>query len=417
MAHSLSPSSVSQKRIATRPWFWFALLVLAVAGAIVAVMKFGQAQQPAERSGKQGFDPNRPTPVLIAAAQTRDVNVYLNGLGSVTPVNSVTVRTQVDGQLMRIAFKEGQTVRAGDLLAEIDPRPLQAQLAQYEGQLARDQALLKNAEVDLERYSTLLAQDSIAKQQVDTQEALVRQYQGTVRSDQGQIQATRLQLSYARITAPIGGRVGLKQVDAGNLVKTSDSNGIVVITQLQPITAVFSLPEDNLPGVMKHLQSGEKLPVDAFNRERSVQLASGSLLTVDNQIDAATGTIKLKAQFSNQDNALFANQFVNVRMLVDVKRGATVVPAAAVQRGSQGTYVYVVADDQTVSVKRVRAGAADGDFVTIEEGVAPGEKVVVDGTDKLREGAKVQVATREGTGTPPAGAGEARQHRRRKQQD
>lgn len=231
-----------------RPWLWLVLLLLVGAGAVVAFMRFGQAQQQGERSGRSDFDPNRPTPVLVASAQTRDVNVYLNGLGSVTPVNSVTVRTQVNGQLMRIAFKEGQTVRAGDLLAEIDPRPLQAQLAQYQGQLARDEALLKNAQVDLERYHTLLGQDSIAEQQVATQEALVRQYQGTVKSDQGQVQATRVQLDYTRITAPIGGRVGLKQVDAGNLVQTSDANGIVVITQLQPITAVFSLPEDNLPG-------------------------------------------------------------------------------------------------------------------------------------------------------------------------
>lgn len=402
-----------------RPWLWLVLLLLVGAGAVVAFMRFGQAQQQGERSGRRDFDPNRPTPVLVASAQTRDVNVYLNGLGSVTPVNSVTVRTQVNGQLMRIAFKEGQTVRAGELLAEIDPRPLQAQLAQYQGQLARDEALLKNAQVDLERYRTLLGQDSIAEQQVATQEALVRQYQGTVKSDQGQVQATRVQLDYTRITAPIGGRVGLKQVDAGNLVQTSDANGIVVITQLQPITAVFSLPEDNLPGVMKRLQSGEKLPVDAFNRERSAQLASGSLLTVDNQIDATTGTIKLKAQFPNQDNALFANQFVNIRMLIDVKQGATVVPTAAVQRGSQGTYVYVMTDDQTVSVRKVKTGTVEGDVVAIDDGIKPGENVVVDGTDKLREGAKVQVATRDAAGTPAAAPaadanGQARPHRRRK---
>lgn len=421
----MDSSSVSKKRLAARPWLWLVLLLLVAVAAVVAFMKFGQAQQQEERGGRRGFDPNRPTPVLVATAQTRDVNVYLNGLGSITPLNSVIVRTQVDGQLMRIAFKEGQTVRAGDLLAEIDPRPLQAQLAQYEGQLARDEALLKNAEVDLERYRTLLGQDSIAKQQVDTQEALVRQYQGTVKADQGQIQATRVQLAYTRITAPITGRVGLKQVDAGNLVQTSDTNGIVVITQLQPITAVFSLPEDNLPGIMKRLQSGEKLPVEAFNRERSAQLASGSLLTVDNQIDATTGTIKLKAQFPNQDNALFANQFVNIRMLIDVKQGATVVPTAAVQRGSQGTYVYVVADDQTVSVRPVKTGAVEADVVAIENGIKPGEKVVVDGTDKLREGAKVQVASRDAAGGPatapaaPAApaSGQERPNRRRRQQD
>lgn len=419
----MNPLPASTKRFYARPWFWLALLAL-IAAAIVVFMRFGQAQTQPGRGGRQGVDPNRPTPVVVAAAQTRDVNVYLSGLGTVTPVNSVTVRTQVDGQLMRIAFKEGQSVRAGDLLAEIDPRPLEAQLMQYEGQLARDQALLKNAQVDLERYRTLLGQDSIAEQQVATQEALVHQYQGTVKSDQGQVQATQQQLSYTRITSPIGGRVGLKQIDAGNLVHSADSNGIAVVTQLQPITAVFSLPEDTLPAVVKRLQAGESLPVEAFNRERSTLLASGTLLTVDNQIDPATGTIKLKAQFPNQDNALFANQFVNIRMLIDVKRAATVVPSAAVQRGSKGSYVYAVADDQTVSVKLVKTGTTEGDVVPIESGLSPGERVVVDGTDKLREGAKVQVANRDeakpstakpSTANQPAD-GQPRDHRRNRPQ-
>jgi len=273
--------------------------------------------------------------------------------------------------------------------------------AQAQGQMAKDRALLKNAQVDLERYRTLLAQDSIAKQQVDTQESLVHQYEATLQADQAAIDNANLQLTYSRVTAPISGRVGLRQVDPGNIVHASDANGIVVITELQPITVLYPIPEDNVPQIMKRMASGEPVAVDAWDRDQKTKLASGKLLTVDNQIDTATGTVKLRAEFPNTDFALFPNQFVNVRMLVQTLNDATLVPSAAIQRGAPGTFVYIVKNDQTVSVSPVRVGPVQGETTAITSGVSPGDMVVVDGTDKLREGAKVELTTREGQAVAP----------------
>ena len=392
-----------------RIWLWGIALCL-VAGAGGGYYYYSQkngAPAAAEAPGKGGKGakggPGGVVPVVAAAATTADVGVVLDALGSVTPVSTVTVRSRVDGQLMKILFKEGQVVREGELLAEIDPRTYQVQLATAEAQSARDQALLKNSMIDLERYRTLFKQDSIAKQQLDTQESVVRQAEATVKIDQAAIDSARLQLTYCRITAPVAGRVGLRQVDLGNIVRAGDANGLVVITQLQPITVVFSIPEDSLPPVMKKLRAGEKLAANAFDRGGKTQLASGMLLTADNQIDPATGTVKLKAQFPNEDQSLFPSQFVNIKLMVDVKRGATVVPAAAVQRGTPGTFVYAVnAETKTVSVRKVQLGPTQGETVAVESGIEPGTLVVVDGADKLREGAAVELVVREAPPPPKA---------------
>ena len=340
-----------------------------------------------------GFDPNRVQPVLAVVARKGDLNVVQNGLGTVSALRAATVKARVDGLLQNVLFQEGQVVKAGEVLAEIDPKPLQVQLSQVEGQLARDQAQLNNAKLDLERYRVLLAQDSVAKQQLDSQESLVRQFEGTVKIDQAQVDSAKLQLSYTRVTAPISGRLGLRLVDAGNIVRSSDAVGLVVITQIDPITVVFTIPQDSLQRVLQRLKAGEKLAVDAWDREQKNKLAVGTLITVDNQIDTATGTIKLKAQFPNADGLLFPNQFVNVRMVVETKADATIIPMAAIQRGAQGTIVYVVKEDKTVSLRPVKMGAVENDNVAIDFGLKPGEMVVTDGIDRLREGAKVEVTT------------------------
>ena len=384
------PRRVTPMRLAL---IWLAIVGLVAGGAFLYFSRAKVASQQTAQKSQRGM--NQPQSVAVAKVNVQDVDVYLSGLGSVTALNTVAVHSRVDGELMRVLFTEGQSVKAGDLLAEIDPRPYQVQLTQAQGQLAKDQALLRNAQLDLQRYKTLFAQDSIAKQQVDTQASLVRQYEGAIKADQGQIDSAKLNLTYTRVTAPTSGRLGLRQVDPGNVVHASDSNGIVVITQLQPISVLFTIPEDNVPSVMKKLQSGDKLPVDAFDRSGKLMLASGILVTVDNQIDASTGTLKLKAQFPNVDYALFPNQFVNARMLLDVKRGAVTIPSAAIQRGTQGTFAYVVKPDNTVTVRPVKLGPAEGENVAVDSGLAAGEAVVVDGADKLREGAQVAAMSRE----------------------
>ena len=353
--------------------------------------------------GGPGGGPAR-TPVLAQPATQGDIDLIVNGLGTVTPLRTVAVKTRVDGELVRVLFDEGQVVKEGQLLAEIDPRAFQVQLQQAEGQLARDRALLENARLDLERYKTLFQQDSIAKQQVDTQASLVRQYEGAIRVDQSQVENAKLQLTYSRVTAPISGRLGLRLVDPGNIVHAGDQNGLVVITQLEPIAVLYTVPQDLLPAVMKRLQSGDQISVEAWDREQKAKLASGRLASADNQIDPQTGTVKLKAQFPNDDHGLFPNQFVNVRMKLDTLRDAVIVPAAAVQRGSQGMFVYVVQPDNTVAVRNVKLGPVDGQRQAISDGLRPGETVVTDGTDRLRPGAQVDVASARPEIKPPAGA-------------
>ncbi|HJT08820.1 MAG TPA: MdtA/MuxA family multidrug efflux RND transporter periplasmic adaptor subunit [Stellaceae bacterium] len=339
---------------------------------------------------------NTPMPVALAEAQQGDMPVTINGLGTVTPLAMVTVRTQIGGQLIQLGFQEGQEVKQGDFLAQIDPRPYQAALDQAQGQLLRDQAQLANAKRDLARFNRLVAENSIAQQQRDTQDALVHQLEGTVATDQAMVESANVNLGYCRIVAPVSGRVGLRQVDVGNYVQVSDPNGIVVITQVKPISAIFSLPEDNIPAIMKRLSAGATLPVVAYDRSGVNQLATGTLVTVDNQIDPTTGTVKLRAQFDNSDEVLFPNQFVNVQLLVDTLKGATLVPTSAIQRGAPGTFVYVVKPDDTATVQPVKLGPDDGKNVTITSGLDPGAKVVVDGADKLREGAKVTLPTAPG---------------------
>lgn len=388
-------------RNAGRALLWI-LVVIAIAGGGWYGWQWTQSSSTPATEAKgdaksaKGFGKGAggAIPVVAVAASRGELDVYLTGLGTVVPLRTVVVKSRVDGQLMSVGFREGQLVQEGQLLAEIDPRPFQASLKQAEGQLARDQAQLANARIDLDRYKTLLGQDSIARQQVDSQEALVRQLEGTVRVDQGQLDNARLQLTYARITAPIAGRVGLRQVDPGNIVRSGDASGLVVITQQQPITVLYTLPQDTLPGVLRRQADGSKVLVEAWNRELKAKLATGELTAVDNQVDVATGTVKLKATFKNDDGALFPNQFVNVRMKLETLSNATIVPAAAIQRGAQSLFVYVVKDDNRVTARPVKLGPQDGNRVAVTEGVAAGEVVVVDGIDRLREGATVALAQR-----------------------
>lgn len=351
---------------------------------------------------------NVPQPVSVATATQGEMPIVLSALGTVTPLANVTVKSQLSGYLQSVAFQEGQIVKKGDLLAQIDPRPYQVSLENAEGTHARDAALLATARLDLKRYQTLLSQDSIASQTVDTQASLVKQYEGTVKTDQAAIDSAKLNLTYARITAPVAGRVGLRQVDAGNYVTPGDTNGIVVITQLQPISVIFTTSEDNLPAILEQVNAGRKLSVTAYNRNNTVPLETGSLETLDNQIDTSTGTVKLRATFANATGRLFPNQFVNTRLLIDVIRNATIVPTSAVLTGSIGQFVYVVKPDNTVTVRKVKTGPVDGERTSIVSGVALGERVVTDGSDRLREGSKISIPADKPNGASGAhGAGAA----------
>lgn len=341
-------------------------------------------------------------PVSVATVRQQDLRVTLGAIGNISALNTAVVRAKVEGELRALRFREGELVKAGQLLAEIDPRSYQVALSQAQGQLARDQAQLKNAQLDLQRYRDLLAKDSIAQQEVDTQEALVRQLQGTLQATQAQVDSAQLQLSHTRVTAPISGRLGLRSADLGNMVRPGDTSGIVTITQTQPIAVVFALPEAHLAAINRKLRAGETLTAEAWDREQKNRLAQGRVITIDNAIDAASGTIKVKAEFPNADGTLFPNQFVNIRMLLETQAGARVVPSSAVQRGAQGLFVYVVREDGSVNVRRVRLGAADGELVGVEGELAPGERVVTDGADRLREGAKVEVIAAAAAASAPA---------------
>lgn len=407
-ANPMGPNPPGERPLGRDPgskghrWLWIVALVGLVA---VGYWYFHgsrsstEAQGPGGPSGGAGAGkgPGRQgagaggfvVPVVVATAQRGDLPVYFNGLGTVTAFNTVTVRSRVDGQITKINFTEGQFVHQGQDLVDIDSRPFQVQLEQAEGQLAKDQAQLRDVQVNYERFQLLYKEGVIPKQQVDTQGAQVGQFEGSIKGDQGAIDSAKLQIVYSHVTAPISGRIGLRLVDVGNIVHATDSTGLLVITQLQPIAVIFALPQDQLPQVASKLQKGEQLVVDAYDRDDTSKIESGKLLTIDNQIDTTTGTYKLKAVFNNDKNLLFPNQFVNVHLLADVKKSLVIVPAPAIQRGPQGTYVYVVQNGNSVKIQTVTIAQTTADKVGLSAGLNPSDIVVVDGQDKLQDGSKV----------------------------
>ena len=384
-------------RPSSRWWIW-----LIVAALILVGVAWWQRRGATPEAKTSGDPAARSVMVTTAAAQQGDIGIYLKALGTVTPVYTVTVTSRVQGEITQVYYREGQMVQKGDPLIEIDPRPYQALVTQVQGQLAHDQAVLNEAKIDLERYQQAFNRNAIAKQQLDDQQQVVLQDEGTVKNDEGQLANARVNLEYTHITAPIAGRVGLRLVDPGNIVQANSNTALVVITQLQPITVIFSIAEDHLSQIQQQLRKGKKLPVDAFDREESTKLASGTLLTLDNVIDTTTGTLKLKAIFDNKDGALFASQFVNVKLLVDTQHNATLIPAPAIQRNALGAFVYVIKSDQTASMRTITVGATDGS-VTAVQGVEPQEVVAINGFDKLLDGAKVSIRTPRTGSSEPSG--------------
>jgi len=382
----------------SRWWIW-ALVIIIVIGAYIY-----HQRQEAMASKASAAPAVRAVPIQSATVHTGDIGVFINALGTVTPVYTVTVTSRVQGEITHVYYREGQIVRKGDPLLDIDPRPYEAALAQAEGQLAHDQAVLNKDKIDMDRYQLAFNRNAIAKQLLDDQQQTVLQDEGTVKNDQGAVDNAKVNLIYCHITSPIDGRVGLRLVDPGNIVQANSTTALVVVTQLQPITVIFSVAEDYLPQIQKELKAGHRLDVIAFDRDQQTKIASGSLLTLDNIIDTTTGTVKLKAIFPNGDAALFPNQFVNARLTVTTLQNATLVPTAAIQRNAQGAFVYVINSDQTASIKRITAGAADNDSTSVQ-GIKPGDVVAVNGFDKLQDGAKVAVRKGGGDGGGSNGGG------------
>ena len=410
----ISPdTATSSVRPSGRIRHWvLGLILLALGIAGVAYWNRGTGDAPPQRRGRFGPS-DEPIPVRVVPVTTGTIEVMLRGLGTVTPLQTVTVRSRLDGELVKVLFTEGQRVTEGQLLAQVDSRPYEVALAQSQGQLEQDRARLKNAKGDLERYRQLADEGLITGQQLTTQEALVQQYEGALQANEAAVNNAKLQLAYTRITAPISGRLGLRQVDAGNLIRAGDPNGLVVITQMQPISVLFTVPEADLPSVLEGFRKGHGLAVEAWDRSEQTKLADGVLETVDNQIDTATGTIKLRAKFQNQDETLFPNQFVNIRLRVKSLNDATIIPSAAVQRASFGPFVYVLQDKGTVTIRRLTLGPTQDNKVAVTSGVTPGEQVVLEGVDDLTEGARVEVikgsdAEQKSRPAPPPGAPGAR---------
>ncbi len=397
-----SPAHPEERPRKSHRWVWIVVVILVLLG----ILYFYRQHQKAAQDAAQAKQPRPSAPITTTTAKQGDIGVYINALGTVTPVYTATITSRVDGQIINVAYREGQMVRKGDLLIEIDPRPYQAALTQAQGTLAKDTAVLNEARINLNRYQQAYDRNAIAKQQLDDQAQVVKQDEGTVKQDDGTVASATTNVDYTRITAPIDGRVGLRLVDPGNIVTSGSTTALVVIAQLQPITVIFSVAEDYLPQIQRQLRNGQKMPVDAFTRDQTTKLASGSLLTLDNQIDQTTGTVKLKAIFQNQDLGLFPMQFVNARLLVDTQHGVTLVPTAAIQRNAQGAFVYAIKSDNTASIRTVTVGTTDGNIAAVQ-GVNPGEVIASSGFDKLQDGGKVTVNTGNANGGSAAPTGNA----------